>query len=289
MAVDLCSDDYGLGAMSPRISFSHDISQADIVPVEQYVVRSGTSSSSIDFDFCVFRECFDQQQQDSLTTSADELFFNGQILPIEIKRRIAPPQPPPIVPPPAQQPPLQGRKKEHRSAAGQTKPPESLAAEHSSDRQKQSSSSFWSFKRSSSLNCGGSGGGGGGYARTLCPLPPLLSRSHSTGSAPSSSHIPKLRTLFFNKSSSAKQPPQPHHPTASNNQKPPLKKSLQAAGAGSSSSNCYPGNTGAGVRISPVLNVSPANLFVGIGSIFSFHGSRDHHSNNIVIKNNKKK
>ncbi|CAH9132430.1 unnamed protein product [Cuscuta epithymum] len=222
MAVDLCSDE------CPRISFSHDISQADIVPVEQYVVRS---SSSIDFDFCVFRECFDHQ--DSLTTSADELFFNGQILPIEIKRRIAPP-------------PLQGR---DRSAAGETKPP---------DRQKQSSSSFWSFKRSSSLNCGGSSGG---YARTLCPLPPLLSRSHSTGSAP------KLRTLFFNKSSSAK-----------HNQKPPLKKS--AAGAGSSNNN------GAGVRISPVLNVSPANLFVGIGSVFSFHGSRDHH--NILIKNKKK-
>nr|GMD55459.1 probable membrane-associated kinase regulator 1 [Ipomoea batatas] len=211
--MEVCSEDPSLG-LSPRISFSHDISQAEIVPVEQYV-RSSSSSSSMDFDFCVFRESFDLD-----SSSADELFFNGKILPIEIKRRMG---------------------------------------ESSSDGQKQSGSKvFWKFKRSSSLNCGS------GYARTLCPLP-LLSRSNSTGS---SSPIPK-RTLSrdsFNlkhqshKSSSCSASSTKHNFFSASNHKPPSKK-FQA------STSSYSSN---GVRVNPVLNVPPANLF-GLGSMFS-HG-----------------
>lgn len=259
MAIEVCSEDPSL-ALSPRISFSHDISQAEIVPVEQYV-RSSSSSSSMDFDFCVFRESFDLE-----SSSADELFFNGKILPIEIKRRMGPPrkqeppkapqqQPPPLpVTPPPPPPPLHNDKNE---TSGETK---SETLESSSDGQKQSSSKvFWKFKRSSSLNCGS------GYARTLCPLP-LLSRSNSTGS---SSPIPK-RTLSrdtFNlkqhsqksSSCSASSTKQSHN---FSNHKPPSKK-FQA------STSSYSSN---GVRINPVLNVHvpSANLF-GLGSMFS-HG-----------------
>nr|GMD51973.1 probable membrane-associated kinase regulator 1 [Ipomoea batatas]GMD57029.1 probable membrane-associated kinase regulator 1 [Ipomoea batatas] len=258
MAMEVCSEDPSLG-LSPRISFSHDISQAEIVPVEQYV-RSSSSSSSMDFDFCVFRESFDLD-----SSSADELFFNGKILPIEIKRRMGgpprkqdppkAPQPPKTPPPPA--PTSQNHDKKETS--GETKP-ETL--ESSSDGQKQSGSKvFWKFKRSSSLNCGS------GYARTLCPLP-LLSRSNSTGS---SSPIPK-RTLSrdsFNlkhqsqkssscSASSTKQ--QSYNFFSASNHKPPSKK-FQA------STSSYSSN---GVRVNPVLNVPPANLF-GLGSMFS-HG-----------------
>nr|GMC99146.1 uncharacterized protein LOC109177542 isoform X2 [Ipomoea batatas] len=82
MAVELCSEDSRSIIMSPRISFSGDVSPAEVVPVEQRNMRvSSSSSSSIDFDFCVL---------DYESSSADELFFDGKILPIEIKRRIGP-------------------------------------------------------------------------------------------------------------------------------------------------------------------------------------------------------
>ncbi|XP_047937535.1 uncharacterized protein LOC125221860 [Salvia hispanica] len=134
--------------ISPRISFSHDL-RNDAVPIEHYVPSS--SSSSIDFDFCVFRD---------ESSSADELFSDGKILPIEIKKR-SPPSilrsaAPPLPPPPRMNPTISGSEKQNPRPA----------------------TSFWRFKRSASLNCGS------GYARTLCPLP-LLSRSNSTGSTAS--------------------------------------------------------------------------------------------------------
>nr|GMC97024.1 uncharacterized protein LOC109177542 isoform X2 [Ipomoea batatas] len=80
MAVELCSEDSRSIIMSPRISFSGDVSPAEVVPVEQRNMRvSSSSSSSIDFDFCVL---------DYESSSADELFLDGKILPIEIKRRM---------------------------------------------------------------------------------------------------------------------------------------------------------------------------------------------------------
>nr|GMD49973.1 probable membrane-associated kinase regulator 1 [Ipomoea batatas] len=218
--MEVCSEDPSLG-LSPRISFSHDISQAEIVPVEQYV-RSSSSSSSMDFDFCVFRESFDLD-----SSSADELFFNGKILPIEIKRRMG--------------------GQEGKFRRNQTGNVRILIGRTKAER--------------SSLNCGS------GYARTLCPLP-LLSRSNSTGS---SSPIPK-RTLSrdsFNlkhqsqKSSSCSASSTKHQSYnlfSASNHKPPSKK-FQA------STSSYSSN---GVRVNPVLNVPPANLF-GLGSMFS-HG-----------------
>lgn len=111
----------------------------------------------------------------------------------------------------------------------------------SSETEEQQKKSFWKFKRSSSLNCGS------GYARSLCPLPPL-SRSNSTGSAPSSSVKKPGLSKEGLKANSQK--------SANGHQKPPLRK------------NGYTN----GVRVNPVLNVPSANLF-GLGSIFS--GSKD--------------
>ncbi|PIN16505.1 hypothetical protein CDL12_10848 [Handroanthus impetiginosus] len=209
MAVEVFPDSPTV-VISPRISFSHDLSQNDVVPVEQYI----PSSSSSDFDFCVFRNSFDLDQ----SSSADELFSDGKILPIQIKKRLPPP-PKPAAPPP--QPPV-------------SPPPPQIEGKQSCK------SSFWRFKRSTSLNDGESG-----YARTLCPIP-LLSRSNSTGSASSSVKRSNNQKQNFMKYSSPNSSlKQPSH------QKPPLKKI---------------GHNG--VKINPVLNVPPANLF-GFGFIFS--------------------
>lgn len=238
MAIEVFPDSPSSG-ISPRISFSHDLPQSDVVPVEQYI-RSTASSSSIDFDFCVFRESFDQEY----SSSADELFFDGKILPIEIKKRLsAPPPPSPSLPPPPLPPhPPQ-------------KPAKQTTTTGSESEEKQKS--FWRFKRSSSLNCGS------GYGRTLCPLP-LLSRSNSTGSTASgkrSSVSGNQKSNFVkcnSSNSSQKQQQQQAQSSGYSSSRPPLKKNGQFS-------------YGGGIKFNPVLNVPPANIF-GLGSIFSGGG-----------------
>lgn len=240
MAIEVFPDSPTIG-MSPRISFSHDTSQSDGVPVEQYIRTS--SSSSIDFDFCVFRESFDHE-----SSSADELFFDGKILPIEIKKRLAPARKaaePPAAPPSAQLPPPHPPQPKKQGKFNETK---NINAE-SEEKQK----SFWRFKRSSSLNCGS------GYGRTLCPLP-LLSRSNSTGSTASGkrssvSNNQKQSFLRHNSSNNS----QKQQPSSVYSSKPPLKKNNNF-----SYSN--------GIKFNPVLNVPTPNLF-GLASIFS--GGKD--------------
>ncbi|KAK6796707.1 hypothetical protein RDI58_004408 [Solanum bulbocastanum] len=241
MAIELCSsDESSVGIMSPaRISFSHDVAQTGSVPIEQYI-RSTSPSSSIDFDFCVFRESLDLE-----SSSADELFFDGKILPIEIKRRISsvPPrkteqqQLPPPHPLPTS---LHCGKTSNNEYAIQNN--KTGALESSDEKQNPNSKSFWRFKRSSSC--------GSGYARTLCPLP-LLSRSNSTGSSPS---VKRNSTLSKDnlKHHSQRHLSKSMSSNGSNSQKPPLKKALYNNG----------------VKFSPVLNVPPANLF-GLSTFFS--------------------
>ncbi|XP_049375127.1 uncharacterized protein LOC125840206 [Solanum verrucosum] len=242
MAIELCSsDESSVGIMSPaRISFSHDVSQTGSVPIEQYI-RSTSPSSSIDFDFCVFRESLDLG-----SSSADELFFDGKILPIEIKRRISsiPPrktEQQQQLPPPHPLPPCNtsGKTSNNEYAIQNNK---TGVLESSDEKQNPNSKSFWRFKRSSSC--------GSGYARTLCPLP-LLSRSNSTGSSPS---VKRNSTLSKDnlKHHSQRHLSKSMSSNGSNSQKPPLKKA--------------PYNNG--VKFSPVLNVPPANLF-GLSTFFS--------------------
>ncbi|KAL3525472.1 hypothetical protein ACH5RR_013844 [Cinchona calisaya] len=258
MAIEICSDNSSVG-MSPRISFSHDFSQTEGVPIEQYI-RTTSSSSSIDFDFCVFRESLDQE-----SSSADELFSDGKILPIEIKRKLG------TSPATTSSPPNKSLSAEMIISAqtrqlsmhnqednfDQIKIPKSdrtLTEKRrvvSESDEKPNSKSFWRFKRSSSLNCGS------GYARSLCPLP-LLNRSNSTGSSPNTkrSSLGKDGNLSTsNKPNSTKQSQSALSLCAGGSyQKPPLKKSY--------------GSYGSGVKVTPVLNVPSPSMF-GLGSIFS--------------------
>ncbi|KAL3640427.1 hypothetical protein CASFOL_015395 [Castilleja foliolosa] len=229
---------------NPRISFSHDLHQSDVVQVEQYVRTS--SPSSIDFNFCVFSESFDQDQ----SSSADELFFDGKILPIEIKRRLAPPRKVDDPPPPAPAylrplPPPPKPNKTNTNFIGEAK-------NQTNSESEEKHKSFWRFKRSTSLNCGS------GYGRSFCPLP-LLSRSNSTGSSAAGKRQPVSNTqkqsfLRGNSSSSSQKQTQ----TGNYSSRPPLKKN-------------HHGSSSNGFKFNPVLHVPPANFF-GLVSFFS--GSR---------------
>ncbi|KAJ6738803.1 hypothetical protein OIU79_022348 [Salix purpurea] len=233
MAIELCSD--ASAGLSPRISFSHDLCISDTVPVEQRPLRPNSLGNS-DFEFCV-RKSFDRD-----SSSADELFSDGKILPSEIKKKTASAKQidPSIPPGQALQDDVSSNDGFKKDCLNEMK-----SSSYEAEYQKQSSKSFWRFKRSSSLNCAS------GYGRSLCPLP-LLSRSYSAGSSPSSKRAPltkdanqkQHRQSFLKPSQSS---------SFTNYQKPPLKKNY--------------GPYGNGVRVSPVLNVSSGNLF-GLGSIF---------------------
>ncbi|XP_021888347.1 uncharacterized protein LOC110807513 [Carica papaya] len=243
MAIEFCSENSN---MSPRISFSHDLCQSDIVPVEKRPVRSKSSrqNSSIDFDFGV------GESSDQESCSADELFFDGKILPTQIKKKIQPTKqsehslPPLPLPLPPRLDDADTNEDQKIDRPKQSK----IMRDETGDNidEKQSSKSFWRFKRSSSLNCSN------GYGRSLCPLP-LLSRSNSTGSTPSIKRTSLTKDNNHNqKQNLHKQvPTKSLHSSSTNHQKPPLKK-----------------NYGNGVRVNPILNVPSGNLF-GLGSIFS--------------------
>ncbi|KAI3665549.1 hypothetical protein L6452_44176 [Arctium lappa] len=150
MAIHLCSENSGTGTNttmtgSPRISFSHDLSHSDTLPVEQLLRSFSSSSSTIDFNFCVQQNPYHHH-----ASMADELFSDGKIIPTQIKQHPPPPKSPSVNQ--NQLPPME------------------------EEQRNSSSKSFWGFKRSSSC--------GNGYARGLCPIP-LLSRSNSTGSSTS--------------------------------------------------------------------------------------------------------
>ncbi|KAK9054211.1 hypothetical protein SSX86_025289 [Deinandra increscens subsp. villosa] len=190
MATDLHSDN-----SSPRISFSYDLSQSDTVPVET-LLRS-CSSSGADFNFCV------QENPDLLHASmADELFFNGKILPTPMKSKPKPEPKPP-------------ENKNSRS------PP--LPETEELNLKQQNWKSFWGFKRSSSC--------GSGNGRRLCPIA-LLSRSNSMGS----SSISSKQSLSSSKEGvNVKNNQNLQKPSVS--QKPPLRKSGYGYGNGSSIGN----------------------------------------------------
>ncbi|XP_068334217.1 uncharacterized protein [Pyrus communis] len=254
MAVELYSDNpSSVEVMSPRISFSYDLCQSDVAAVEQqnHPLRSNSLSSrsmnsSMEFDFCV-SDSFEQE-----SSSADELFSDGKMIPTEIKKKSShqPKQLDQIMPP-LLTAPATNQRDPKITTAKKSKIMTNSSSSGEGD-QKQSSKSFWGFKRSSSC--------GSGYGRTLCPLQ-LLPRSNSTGSSSSAK-----RSLFLKEGqnqkqnshkSASKKPSSSQYSSApmSNYQKPPLKKGQYGS---------YGGNA---VPFSPVLNIPTANMF-GFGSIF---------------------
>ncbi|CAK9159505.1 unnamed protein product [Ilex paraguariensis] len=298
MAVDVYSEIPSL-VVSPRISFSHDLREAEIVPVECHHHRSDAFllDSPIDFDFCI-GQTFKEE-----LSPADELFANGKILPIEFKK---------IVPDTERTshssqtrqcwqsrglgrsvsevtkfvPTKEITKSEAVFVHPQTNKPSTTATESANEDTKKkmlkeflSSSSeaeeekpsskctkpFWQFGRSSSLNCDNS------HNKGLFPSLQILLRSNSTGSAPNSG--PRLLRKVSQKQNLQKQQSIPSskaslsstnvHCSYNPSKRPPLQKNCR------SYSN--------GVRISPVLNIPPTyisvNLF-GFGSFFCNGKSR---------------
>ncbi|KAL8515363.1 hypothetical protein ACS0TY_014173 [Phlomoides rotata] len=140
MVVDVCSE-----ISSPRISFSHDLKELDFVPVESHHSRSDALllNPSIDFDFCIDR---------SEISSADKLFCNGRILPVEIKK----------INPPKQIHHTEPRKN-NEFGDGNTKKKQLIEFLSTSfdeeELEKPIAKTFWQFRRSSSVNSEGGDGG----------------------------------------------------------------------------------------------------------------------------------
>ena len=240
MAINIFSE------TSPRISFSNEFCQADGAPIDHCKSRNSELSilESSDFDFCVSSSSFEHE-----SSSADELFSNGIILPIKYPERTVPPRSVASLPPLPCPSPNESLKKE--SSKGIT------VSSCESQEKLQSSKSFWPFKRSSSLNCDNV------HKRSLMCSLPLLSRSNSTGSVPNSKRTSKQNSqkqqpsMAKSSSSSSSSSTSSHSTfyTYPLSQKSPLKKN-------------YGGSYGNGVWISPVINVPPAANLFGLGSLF---------------------
>ncbi|XP_021822690.1 uncharacterized protein LOC110764086 [Prunus avium] len=262
MAIEVCSEISSPG-FSPRISFSHDLDKTCPVAKEGQRLDSSLLDSSSDFDFCIVNNLKLE------LSSADELFSNGKILPVQIKRNpnaIATKethQPDEAVnPPPAH----------HRSTTRNTTEKKRLKefldtnvdADEDED-EKPPTKPFWQFRRSSSLNCDTARG------KSLIRSLQFLSRSNSTGSAPNAKqtvapkethqkqHLQKQPSISSRRSSASSYSSTYYAYNNSCPQKPSLRKS---------------GSYGNGVRISPVLNLPPPYIskvtvsFFGFGSLF---------------------
>ncbi|XP_021296785.1 uncharacterized protein LOC110426029 [Herrania umbratica] len=238
MAIDLCPAE-----AIPRTSFSLDFGSSTISPLQQCCPLRSTSfplNSSIDFEFDVRINSIDQE----CYSSADELFSNGKILPIRIKKNISPSKQD------QQQPTSHKPQPQARNASSKDI---EVASKEPNDRN-QSSKSFWLFKRSSSLNFVS------GYKRRLCPSK-LLSRSSSTGSAPKVKPGPVLKdahgphVIGNHRHNNHKEKSLPSLQSSTSNQKSPLKKSFTYRS---------PANA---VTINPALNVPLVDIFC-LSSVF---------------------
>ncbi|OWM84656.1 uncharacterized protein LOC116202614 [Punica granatum] len=244
MGIDLCSEN---SSMSPRISFSHDLSLSDILPIEHRPFRSNSMgpNSSFDFDFVPL---------DQEPSSADEIFSDGKILPIQIKKKATGASSSAWKDHPM---PDESRKQ----GGGSSGVINTEAEEKPSLGSGSGSKSFWRFKRSRSLNSGS----GHGRSLSICPLP-LLSRSNSTGSA-----APYVKNSTFSKENSDSNSSSKKQSLKNANLSSPLKPSQASSSSSSTSfSGSYqkpPLRRGNGMKVNPVLNVPSGNLF-GLSSVF---------------------
>ncbi|XWS48288.1 hypothetical protein CRYUN_Cryun13aG0062300 [Craigia yunnanensis] len=236
---------------SPRVSFSHDLGQADHLPMDLNESRTDTMllESCSDFEFNICSSSFEQE-----SSSADELFANGMILPVRLQEKqvFQKCELPALVSLPPR-PKLSTAEDSKKESMRQIMPVNSDLEE------KPQSKSFWAFKRSSSLNCG--------IKKSLICSLPLLSRSNSIGSVPnpkrssiknSNKHSSqKFSSISMIKSSSSSSSSSccPSCNAYQFPQKPPLKKNH---------GNSY-GNS---VRISPILNVPPPYISKGTSNLF---------------------
>lgn len=232
MAVDVCSE-----ISSPRISFSHDLKELDFVPVESPHSRSDALllNPSIDFDICIDRS-FSQE-----ISSADELFANGRILPVEIKKI---------------NPPKETKTNEFGHENTKKKRLIEFLSTSFEEEEKPTTKTFWQFRRSSSVNIDGKSTPNGLIGRSL----QFLTRSNSTGSVPNPkpSGVSKvmqkqhsLKESSINRRNSSAQ----YYPynNSNNSKRPFLRKS---------------NSTSYGNGINPVLNIAPTYIAKGTVSLF---------------------
>ncbi|XP_027357381.1 uncharacterized protein LOC113866780 [Abrus precatorius] len=221
----------------PRLSFSHDPSELQVLPMKQDVPCRDTllQHSNSDFEFST------SSNLEFESSSADELFSNGVILPIHIQDKTT------------------ARKHTHHAEPPYTKlPPRPCASSvdkvkketirelldvSSEHEKKPHSKSFWGFSRSKSLNCDTK-------KSLVCSLP-LLSRSNSTGSVTNPKKMSSNKQFSAAKSSS--------YSCSSLNMYP-----MQKSPSGKS----YGGSYANGLRISPILNVPTPCVSKGSASLF---------------------
>ncbi|MCD7470012.1 hypothetical protein HAX54_009570 [Datura stramonium] len=280
MAVDVCCEIASL-VVSPRISFSHD----DGIPIECHShYRSDAflleSTIDFDFDFCVTDK--------ELISSADELFSNGKILPVEVKK------PTPFIQINQSEPKSQQKQTEksilengmENTSTKKKSLKEFLSTDLDDDEEEtenklQQPKPFWQFRRSSSLNYQKNQNNG---------FLQFLTRSNSTGSSAPIQKNPKIyqkqrsqreqreKIKVLRKSSSLSSSSSsssssftnfssfnqnhPLHSSSKRGQSHPLKKSYSTRSYGN------------GVHVSPVLNIPHGYIskgtvcLFGLGSLF---------------------
>ncbi|KAF7123266.1 hypothetical protein RHSIM_Rhsim12G0085400 [Rhododendron simsii] len=250
MAVDVCSSEIPSLVSSPRISFSHYLNNTNTVPIEPPLF-----DFHFDFNFCIGNNFTN-------LSSADDIFSNGKILPVEIKKHVTPPNE-------TQQCEATTAFENANEGTKKKKLKEFLCSEFDAEDPKPLlPKSFWKYSRSSSLN------GESFRSKALLRSLQFLSRSNSTGS---SLNLKQTGVSKNNqKQNSSKQSPValnsrtlPYssghgYPYASPKRSPVMK-------------NFRSNSNGVGVRFSPVLNIpyscigiekgSVTNLF-GFGSLF---------------------
>lgn len=246
MAIQLCNEISITPGISPRISFSHDLkSSTGSIPVQDPRIHSDLrllDSTASDFVFTITNTLSQQ------LSSADELFSDGKIIPLEIKNIISNENIRPL-----KKSPSSDKLSEPILKTHQKRLKEFLSDEIDTEEEKPTSSKhFWQFKRSSSLNIDTS------RRSTLIRSLQFLSRSNSTGSAPNPKQTQKQN---LQKQSS-------------------VSSSRRSSSSSSTSSTYYFYNSSLkkcssnGVRISPVLNLPQSYIpkatasFFGFGSLF---------------------
>ncbi|KAG5521543.1 hypothetical protein RHGRI_033943 [Rhododendron griersonianum] len=241
MAVDVCSSEIPTSLVSsPRISFSHYLNNTNTVPTVPPLF-----DFHFDFNFCIGNNF-------THLSSADDIFSNGKILPVEIKKHVTPPNECEATS--AFENANEGTKKK--------KLKEFLCSEFDAEEDpKPLPKSFWKYSRSSSLNVESF------RSKALLRSLQFLSRSNSTGSS-----LNLKQTKNNQKQNSSKQSPVvalnsrslPYssghgYPYASPKRSPVMK-------------NLRSNSNGVGVRFSPVLNIPYSCIGIDKGSVTSLFG-----------------
>lgn len=218
----------------PRLSFSHDLSELQGLPLKHEAPL--LLDSNPDFEFSTSNSIGIE------SSSADELFSNGVILPMQIQERSTTKKHVHCVEPPYTKLPPRVDKMKKETI-------KELLDVSSDHEKKLHSKSFWGFSRSKSLNCDTK-------KSLVCSLP-LLSRSNSTGSVSN----PKRMSSNKQPYSAAKSSSSSLHSSCSTLNLYPMQKSP--------SGKSYGGSYGNGLRIlnvpTPYVSKGSTNLF-GLGS-----------------------